>query len=210
MKENSLISNAYSVIAGLWCSPQDVDIEDLRKEACDVIQNLQEIAPESAHLLYKFIKEEPIPEEEYVELFELSPACSLYLGSHTFEEPKTCSGAAVSDRNEYMIELHAIYKHFGKNLNGKELPDYLPVMIDFLSLTTGSADNPVRKKFINEYFSPYLPPIRKRLEELNTPYLHLFDAMENIIRIEIKSGKQEQNPGNHEQIFLETVLEPGT
>jgi len=131
----------------------------------------------------------------------LDPQCPLYLGSHTYDEPTTCATAAVSDRNEYMIELGGIYSHFGRKTNGKELPDYLPLMVDFLSLTTKSKDDPVRGKFINEYILPFLPPMRARLEELKTPYLHLFDALGKVISIEGEtqpfSEQREQQVENH-------------
>ena len=100
-----------------------------------------------------------------------------------------------------MIELGGIYRHFWRKTNGKELPDYLPLMVNFLSLTTESKDDPVRGKFINEYILPFLPPMRARLEELKTPYLHLFDALGKVISIEQKtqplSKQREQKVKNH-------------
>ena len=187
--ENQTLKDVYAVIAELWCSPpeEDADREELRKEAEDVARRLERIDPESAALLSRFLEENDIAEEDYIDLFELDPQCALYLGSHTYDEPTTCATAAVSDRNEYMIELGGIYSHFGRKPNGKELPDYLPLMVDFLSLTTESKDDPVRDKFIEEYIMRLLPPMRIRLEELKTPYLHLLDALEKVINIEQKT-----------------------
>ena len=135
-------------------------------------------------MLSQFL-ETPISEEEYVDLFELAPRCSLYLGSHVFEEPETCDKAAVSNRNMYMIELQGIYRHTGLMLNGKELPDYLPLMVEFLSLTAGSED-PIREKLIKEYILPYLPPIRSKLEELKTPYIYLLGALERVLKLDLE------------------------
>jgi nitrate reductase assembly molybdenum cofactor insertion protein NarJ len=70
--------------------------------------------------------------------------------------------------------------------NGKELPDYLPLMVDFLSLTTALED-PVRESFIVKYFLPFLPPMRSRLEELETPYLYLLDALEKVMNIDLNT-----------------------
>ncbi len=84
-----------------------------------------------------------------------------------------------------MIELAGVYGHFGQKNNGMELPDYLPLMVDFLSLTTGSESDSVRDKFINEYLLPFLPPLRSRLEELKTHYLYLLDALDRVINIEL-------------------------
>jgi len=86
-----------------------------------------------------------------------------------------------------MIELAGIYSHFGQKTNGKELPDYLPLMVDFLSLTTEAKDDPVRDKLIREYFLPFLAPLRSRLGELKTHYLYLLDALERVLNIELNS-----------------------
>ena len=186
---NQVVKDVYALIGELWCSPPEVDTEraKTKKDAERVLAGLETVDKESAKLLSIFLKEETISDEDYIDLFELQPKCPLYLGSHTFDEPKTCANAAVSDRNEYMIELIGIYRHFGQSIDGGELPDYLPLMIDFLSLTAESKDDPIRGKFIDEYIMPFLPPIRSRLEELETPYLHLLNALEKVIDFDLKT-----------------------
>ncbi|GBC93724.1 Nitrate reductase molybdenum cofactor assembly chaperone NarJ [bacterium HR15] len=186
-----MLSNVYTLIAELWCNPQDVDMHELKRNAEGWLGHLAQIDPETTHLLAQFMRT-PITEEEYIELFELNPRCPLYLGSHVFEEPKTCAQAAVSDRNNYMIELLGIYRHFGFVPNGKELPDYLPLMVEFLALTAGSED-PLREKFIRENLMPFLPPLRSRLEELGTPFLYLLDALERVLKLDIGASKSEVN-----------------
>jgi nitrate reductase assembly molybdenum cofactor insertion protein NarJ len=86
-----------------------------------------------------------------------------------------------------MIELIGIYRHFGQSINGGELPDYLPLMVGFLSLTAESKDDPIRGKFIDEYMLPFMPPIRSRLEELETPYIHLLGTLEKVIDFDLKT-----------------------
>ncbi len=189
MDQVQILKDVYALIAELWCSPFEADVtrESIKKDAEDVVKRLVSIDKESAMLLSRFLRENAISEEDYVDLFELEPQCSLYLGSHTYDEPKTCANAAVSDRNGYMIELTGLYKHFGQTPNGKELPDYLPLMVDFLSLTAESKDDPVRGKLIEEYCLPFLPPMRSRLEALRTPYLYLLDALQKVIDLESKT-----------------------
>lgn len=174
----------YGSLAELWCSPQDVDMNKVRSEGEKAVRTLKVLDDQSAILLDSFLKEPSITEEEYVSLFELTPRCSLYLGSHVYEEPKTCAQAGVSDRNGYMIDLGGIFKHFGWTPDGKELPDYLPSLMEFLGLTVQSRNDPVRKKLIKEYILPFLPPLTSRLEELKTPYLFLLKACERIINFE--------------------------
>ena len=185
--KNQIIKDVYKLISDLWCSPSDINITNIKKDSENVIKKLKDVNKEAAILLQKFIEENTISEESYIDLFELDPKCSLYLGSHSYEEPKTCAGAGVSDRNKYMIELKAIYKHFKRIADEKELPDYLPLMIDFLSLTIESKNDPVRGKFIKEYFLPFLSPVYSKLKELKTPYVHLIDALGKIMNIDLET-----------------------
>jgi nitrate reductase delta subunit len=189
MESNQILKDVYSLMAELWCSPSEMNAkkDEIKKDNKGVIKKLEKIDKESAVLLRKFLEENTISDESYIDLFELDPQCALYLGSHKYDEPKMCANAAVSDRNKYMIELKAIYKHFRKIPDEKELPDYLPLMIDFLSLTIESKDDSVRGKFIKEYLLPFLPLIHSKLKELKTPYVYLIDALDKIINIDLKT-----------------------
>lgn len=182
--KEQILRDSYHCLAELWCSPQDVDVNKVKNEAKGIVNQLEDLDEESGVLLKSFLQENAISEEDYIDLFELNPKCPLYLGSHVYEEPKTCAQAGVSDRNDYMIDLIGIYKHFGWLPDVKELPDYLPSMMEFLGLTVQHKDDPVRKKLIKEYILPFLPPIHSRLEELKTPYLFLLKAGMRILNFE--------------------------
>jgi len=197
MNAEQSLQDVYSVMAELWCSPpaEDGERDEIRKKGEKAVHALESIDQDSANLLSRFLGDNQIAEEDYIDLFELDPQCPLYLGSHTYEEPKTCATAAVSDRNDYMIELGGIYNHFGRTPSGAELPDYLPLMVDFLALTAPSRDDPVRDKLINDFILPFLAPMRARLEEIDTHYIHLLDALENVINSDLKisaSSKQRE------------------
>ena len=188
-----VLQGVYAALADLWCSPQDVDSEEVGRAAGEEFSRWESMDEEGAGLLSRFL-EAPIAEDEYVELFELDPRCPLYLGSHSFDEPQTCPGAGMSDRNGYMLELLAIYRHLGLTPNAGELPDYLPLMVEFLALSAESED-PIREKFIEEYILPYLPAMRSRLEELKTPYLYLLEALERVLRLDVEAGKKVASHG---------------
>jgi nitrate reductase molybdenum cofactor assembly chaperone NarJ/NarW len=64
-------------------------------------------------------------EERYVELFDRQRATSLHLFEHVHGEAR--------DRGAAMVELKAIYERAGYRLTANELPDYLPVMLEYLS-----------------------------------------------------------------------------
>jgi nitrate reductase delta subunit len=64
-------------------------------------------------------------EERYVDLFDRGRALSLHLFEHLHGESR--------DRGEAMVELKQIYQRAGFELSTRELPDYLPVVLEYLS-----------------------------------------------------------------------------
>jgi len=185
VRTTETLTKAYRLIASLWCSPQDVEIGEVRQGALSLVSELREADGESAELLSRFLDQPPITEEEYVELFELSPQCALYLGSHVFEEPKTCAEAANSDRSEYMVDLKNIYKNFGLEIDQQELPDFLPMMVEFLGLTAQARCDAVRQKFLKDYMVPFMAPLCSRLDQMKSPYVDLGQAMSAMVQMDL-------------------------
>jgi nitrate reductase delta subunit len=64
-------------------------------------------------------------EERYVDLFDRGRALSLNLFEHLHGESR--------DRGEAMVELKQLYEQAGLDLTARELPDYLPVVLEYLS-----------------------------------------------------------------------------
>jgi nitrate reductase delta subunit len=64
-------------------------------------------------------------QEDYVETFDRGRATSLYLFEHVHGESR--------DRGQAMVDLLAMYEAKGLFLGGGELPDYLPVFLEFLA-----------------------------------------------------------------------------
>ncbi len=64
-------------------------------------------------------------EERYVDLFDRGRALSLHLFEHLHGESR--------DRGEAMVDLKRIYAQAGFDLSTRELPDYLPVILEYLS-----------------------------------------------------------------------------
>ena len=65
-------------------------------------------------------------EERYVDLFDRGRALSLHLFEHLHGDGR--------DRGAAMVELKALYAAAGFELTASELPDYLPVVLEYLSL----------------------------------------------------------------------------
>lgn len=64
-------------------------------------------------------------QEDYVALFDRSRANSLYLFEHIHGESR--------DRGQAMVDLSDHYKAQGFTVSSNELPDYLPLFLEFLS-----------------------------------------------------------------------------
>ncbi|MDE2167443.1 MAG: nitrate reductase molybdenum cofactor assembly chaperone [Alphaproteobacteria bacterium] len=64
-------------------------------------------------------------EEHYVEMFDRRRATSLHLFEHIHGDTRT--------RGDAMVALKAHYERAGFSLTANELPDYLPVVLEYLS-----------------------------------------------------------------------------
>ncbi|HET9903286.1 MAG TPA: nitrate reductase molybdenum cofactor assembly chaperone [Xanthobacteraceae bacterium] len=64
-------------------------------------------------------------EERYVDLFDRGRALSLNLFEHLHGDSR--------DRGQAMVELKRLYQAAGFELATRELPDYLPVLLEYLS-----------------------------------------------------------------------------
>jgi nitrate reductase delta subunit len=65
-------------------------------------------------------------QERYVATFDRGRAACLHLFEHVHGESR--------DRGQAMVDLKSMYERAGLVLAGHELPDYLPALLEFLSL----------------------------------------------------------------------------
>ena len=96
----------------------------------DVIRSAPLVAPDQRGGLLDLIDELGgldllTAEERYVDLFDRGRALSLHLFEHLHGESR--------DRGEAMVELRQLYEKAGFELSARELPDYLPVVLEYLS-----------------------------------------------------------------------------
>jgi nitrate reductase delta subunit len=101
--------------------------------------------------------------EEYVRTFDFDRRASLHLTYHT-----------LGDRRQRGLELVRLKRRFadvGFPLGGDELPDFLPVLLEFAALAPeeGTA-------LLNELRAP-LELVRSRLHSTGSPYADLLDAV---------------------------------
>lgn len=99
-------------------------------EIADVLAGSQLLSVADSERLAALIAElrsgDPLVlEERYVELFDRGRSTSLHLFEHVHGESR--------DRGSAMVDLLRIYERAGLALAGNELPDYLPVVLEYLS-----------------------------------------------------------------------------
>ena len=94
----------------------------LRTEGLLTGVHLQEV-----HAFIKQLQRMPQLEAEssYIEAFDRGRSTSLYLFEHTHGESR--------DRGQAMIRLLTRYRMHGLDLSANELPDFLPLVLEFLS-----------------------------------------------------------------------------
>ncbi len=101
---------------------------------------------------------------EYVQLFDATRSASLYLFEHLKGDSK--------DRGQAMVDLIEQYSSRGMQLSSSELPDYLPVFLEFLSSLSPDEAAETLSEAVN-----VISLIHRRLEEKKNIYRHLLGAV---------------------------------
>ena len=102
-------------------------------------------------------------EREYVEAFDFDRRASLHLTYHTHGDSRA--------RGLALVRLKRRYREAGFSLAGSELPDYLPVLLEFAALEPDLGD-----ALLNEHRAS-LELIGSRLHERASAYAVLLDAV---------------------------------
>lgn len=102
--------------------------------------------------------------QHYVETLDLQKRCSLYLSFYLQGDKR--------QRGMSLLHLKRLYAAAGLHLEGKELPDYLPVILEFAELAP-----PGYGETILTDLRPALEAVRESLRGLGSPYAHLLDAL---------------------------------
>lgn len=103
-------------------------------------------------------------QENYVQLFDRTRSLSLNLYEHVHGESR--------DRGQAMADLVELYQQGGLELEANELPDFLPVFLDYLS-TRPEAE---AASLLAEA-SHVLEAMGERLKKRESPYRAVFGAL---------------------------------
>jgi len=103
-------------------------------------------------------------QERYVWLFDRTRSLSLNLYEHVHGESR--------DRGQAMVSLLELYRSKGLELSANELPDHLPVFLEFLS----TQPEPDAASLLGEA-SHVLSALGQRLHKRQSPYRAVFGAL---------------------------------
>jgi nitrate reductase delta subunit len=102
-------------------------------------------------------------QKDYTFIFDLTPACSLYILDH-FSDQK--------NKGHYMLEFLNNYALEGLRITQNHTPDYLPAYLEYLSLI--EKDKAIAE--IDKYKEVF-NKIYKKLKDLNSSYALVFEAL---------------------------------
>jgi len=106
-------------------------------------------------------------QEDYVALFDRGRYLSLHLFEHVHGESR--------DRGQAMVELINYYRESGLELDAHELPDYLPLLLEFLS----TRETQEIKALLADAMA-VIVLLGARLRERESDYAALFEALVEI------------------------------
>ncbi len=149
------------------------ELREALSEIADAIRSSTLVRPEDRAAILGLIEllasADPLwAEERYVELFDRQRATSLNLFEHVHGEAR--------DRGAAMVELKTIYEQAGFRLAANELPDYLPVVLEYLSCR----DMAEAREMLGDC-AHILRVIGEALRDRGSPYSAVFKALLGII-----------------------------
>ena len=103
-------------------------------------------------------------ERRYVETFDLRRRSSLYLSYYLHGDTRK--------RGMALLRLKRLYAAAGLELAGGELPDYLPLVLEFAALAPDGAGEALLREH-----RPSLELLRANLHAAGSPYAQLLDAL---------------------------------
>lgn len=111
-------------------------------------------------------------QEAYVDLFDRSRALSLHLFEHVHGESR--------DRGQAMVDLMQLYAAAGFETTASELPDYLPLFLEFASTRA-----PQEALDLIGQPAHVIAALHERLKRRNAPYAAVTAALMSLAHAEI-------------------------
>lgn len=108
-------------------------------------------------------------QERYVFLFDRTRTLSLHLFEHVHGESR--------DRGQAMVDLMGMYEADGFEIDAKELPDFLPMFLEYLSNKPAAEARELLGQTAH-----IITALKQRLRKRESVYVNAFVALESIAR----------------------------
>ena len=152
-----------------------------QQEMFEALASSEKLSKEDAHALGVFLRDlvaqDPLDAQSaYSELFDRGRATSLLLFEHVHGESR--------DRGQAMVDLMAQYERHGLLLDSHELPDHLPLYLEYLAqLPEEEALGGLRD------VAPILGLLSARLQQRESRYAVLFELLLKLANTQVDSQK---------------------
>lgn len=152
-----------------------------QQEVLEALASGENLASDDAQQVASFFRELTSQtlldaQASYSELFDRGRATSLLLFEHVHGESR--------DRGQAMVDLLAQYEHHGLQLDSRELPDHLPLYLEYL------AQLPFTEAIGGlQDIAPILALLQARLQQRESAYATLFTALLTLSKTAVDNGQ---------------------
>ena len=141
-------------------------------------------------------------QERWINLFDRSKRLALHLYEHSYGESR--------DRGQAMVNLALTYRMNGFELNAAEMPDYLPLFLEFLSVIPEVH----ARRYLTDAIE-IIEALRIRLEERDSTYAALLAALVTLaqreaddVEVEAILAGEPEDPKDLDELDREWAEEP--
>lgn len=141
------IAETYTFLSRMIDYPEEKEVLHAGSEA--VSRSLQEqaiacsLAPFAEFVVRSSLA---VLQEEYVATFDFNPALALYLGHHLYGDNQK--------KALHLMKIKQEFKRYGFAPSTNELPDHLPLVLEFLAHLARHEEGRARQAFISDCVLP--------------------------------------------------------
>lgn len=169
------MSNSFKALSALLSYPTQ-ELKDAAGDIGDILRG-EALAPRWAlSQLDRLIRElETLDlyelQERYVFLFDRTRSLSLHLFEHVHGESR--------DRGQAMVDLRALYEEAGLDADARELPDFLPMFLEYLSMRPTDEARALLAEPLT-----VIAALKERLARRKSPYAAVLRVLESIAGVD--------------------------
>jgi nitrate reductase molybdenum cofactor assembly chaperone NarJ/NarW len=190
----------FKALSALLCYP-DEDLQAAAGDIAALIRSENLVDPDVRRELDRLVDEFEHRDlfdlqERYVDLFDKTRRLSLHLFEHVHGESR--------DRGQAMVDLAALYEQGGLTLSVNELPDYLPLFLEYLSTRPIDEARTLLADAIH-----IIAAVEERLAQRKSPYAAVFSAIRSVagVRLSTPATAISQEPDHDDLAALDAAWE---